>query len=139
MKIIITESKAFNVIYNYIDKNFDRDDIDWVYGPNEEGDDWQENPENEEFLIFYKGGTWAGEDYTDIVFNYFTVDYYGDEPSSKSFKNEAPILEVMNEYGEELSELFGGFWVEPMKKWFEDNFNLPVNTVSTYSRDKDED
>ena len=132
MKIIITESKAFNVIYNYIDKSLDKDEINFVYGPNELGDDW---PENEEFLIFYKGGTWAGEDYTDIVFNYFTVDYYGDDPLSKSHRNSAPILEVMNNYGKELTEMFGKHWVKPMKKWFEDNFSLPVNTVSTYYRE----
>jgi hypothetical protein len=129
MKIIITESKAFNVIYNYIDKSLDKDEISFIYGPNDLGDDW---PENEEFLIFYKGGTWAGEDYSDIVFNYFTVDYYGDEPSSKPFKEKAPILEVMHEYGRELNEMFSSHWRGPMEKWFEDNFNLPVNTVSTY-------
>jgi hypothetical protein len=28
--------------------------------------------------------------------------------------------------------MFEGHWEEPMKKWFEDNFNLPVKSVSTY-------
>lgn len=132
MKILITESKLFDSIYRYIDGYLDSNEIEWVYGPNEEGDDWQENPENEEFLIFYKGGTWAGEDYTDIVFNYFTVDYYGDEPSNKPFKERAPILEVIHEYGRELNEMFGSHWMGPMKKWFQDNFNLPVKMVTTY-------
>jgi len=133
MKIIITESKGFNLIYNYIDKNFDKEEIDWAYGPNDESDDWEKNPENVEFLIFYKGGTWAGEDYSDIVFNYFAVDYYDDE--SSLFRNRAPILEVMGKYGKQLYEMFGTYWTEPMKKWFEDNFNLPVNSVSTYYRE----
>jgi hypothetical protein len=134
MKIIITESKGFNLIYNYIDKNFDKEEIDWTYGPNDEGEDWQENPENEEFLIFYKGGTWAGEDYSDIVFNYFTEDYY--EPSNRMFRNKAPILEVMGKYGKQLDEMFGTYWAEPMKKWFQVNFGLPVKTISTYFRDE---
>ena len=131
MKVIITESKLFNTIYDHIDETNDRNDIDWVYGPNEEGDDWQENPDDENFLIFFKG-EWYGEDESDIIFNYFDVDYYTDTPSEKPFRDEAPILEVIGEYAEHLNSMFGNHWVEPMKKWFQDKFNLPVKTVTTY-------
>ena len=120
MKVLITESKIFNAIYQYLDSYLKPNEINWVYGPDED---------NEEFLIFYKGGTWAGEDYSDIVFNYFTVDYYDDE---SSFRNRAPILEVMGEYGEYLDNMFDVYWEEPMKKWFENKFNLPVKSVTTY-------
>ena len=124
MKVLITENKVFNVIYNYIDKKFDRDEINWVYGPNDDED-------NEDFLIFYKGN-WAGEDYSDIVFYYFTADYYSDEPSGILFKKASPILDVLEEYGEKLDSMFGKHWREPMKKWFEDKFNLPVKTINTF-------
>jgi hypothetical protein len=130
MKVKITENKLFNSIYNYIDKTFNPSEMDWVYGPNEEGDDWQENPENENFLMFYKGD-WEGEYDSDVVFHYFDIDYYN-EPSSKSFRDQAPVLEVIGDYGEHLDEMFQGHWHEPMKKWFENNFNLPVKSVSTY-------
>jgi len=132
MKILITESKLFDSIYKYIDGYLDSNEIDWVYGSNYDGDDWQENPEDENLLHFYKGGTWAGEDYSDIVFNYLNVDYYSDEPSSKPHKDRAPIVEVWGEYGEHLDNMFGSSWREPMKKWVEDKFNLPVKSVSAY-------
>ena len=128
MKIVITENKVFNVIYRYINNIIDTSDIDWVYGPNEDED----YPDNENFLIFYKGGTWAGEDYSDIVFYYFTADYYSDEPSGNLFKEASPILDVLEKYGEKLDSMFGKHWREPMKKWFEDKFNLPVKTINTY-------
>jgi hypothetical protein len=80
--------------------------------------------------MFYKGD-WEGEYDSDVVFHYFDIDYYN-EPSSKSFRDKAPILEVIGEYGKHLDEMFEGHWHEPMKKWFENNFNLPVKSVSTY-------
>jgi hypothetical protein len=132
MKVKITENKLFNSIYNYIDKTFNPSEMDWVYGPNEEGDDWQENPENENFLMFYEGD-WQGEEDSDVIFHYFDVDFYSeDDPSHKPFRDKSPILEVIGEYGKHLDEMFDNHWEEPMKKWFQDNFNLPVKTVSTY-------
>jgi hypothetical protein len=131
MKVLITENKLFDSIYSYIDGDFNKDDIDWVYGPNEEGDDWQENPENENLLIFFKGD-WYGEEDSDVIFYYLDVEYYSDEPSSKPFKDDAPILDVTGEYSEHLDTMFGNHWKGPMKKWFQDNFNLPVKTVTTY-------
>lgn len=132
MKVIITENKVFDTIYRYFDRTFNPNEIDWVYGPNEEGDDWQENPENENFLMFYKGD-WQGEFDTDIIFHYFDVDFYDkNKPSHKPFRQQAPILEVIGEYAEHLDTMFDNHWEEPMKKWFQDNFNLPVKTISTY-------
>jgi hypothetical protein len=81
--------------------------------------------------MFFKG-EWNGEDDTDIVFYYFDVDYYENSPSTKSFRNQAPILEVMGKYGEHLDTMFDDHWVEPMKKWVQDNFKLPVKSVSTH-------
>ena len=131
MKILITESKLFDSIYKYIDGYLDSNEINWVYGSNY--DDYSEEyPEDENLLHFYKGGTWAGEDYSDIVFNYLNVDYYSNEPSSKPFKDRAPIVEVWGEYGEHLDTMFGSVWHEPMKKWVQDKFNLPVKSVSAY-------
>jgi len=132
MEYIITESKLFNAIYQYLDSYLNPNEIDWVYGVGSDEDGYEDiDKEDENFLMFFKG-EWNGEDDTDIVFYYFDVDYYEDRPSTKSFRNQAPILEVMGEYGEHLETMFDDHWVEPMKKWFQDNFNLPVNTVSTH-------
>jgi len=133
MKVIITESKLFNTIYDHIDETNDRNDIDWVYGNGVDDDGFEDiDNDDENFLIFFKGD-WYGEDDSNIIFNYFTPDYYGDgSPSSKSHRDKAPILEVMGEYAEHLNSMFGNHWDEPMKKWFQDKFNLPVKTVTTY-------
>jgi hypothetical protein len=129
MKVIITENKLFDSIYSYIDGDFNKDDIHWTYGISME--EWGDNFEDENYLIFYNGD-WEGEEDSDVIFYYLDVEYYSDEPSSKPFKDEAPILNVNGEYSEHLDTMFGNHWKEPMKKWFQDNFNLPVKTVTTY-------
>jgi hypothetical protein len=132
MEYIITESKLFNVIYQYIDETFNPNQMDWVYGVDDAEDEYSEPEENENFLIFYKG-EYEGEENSDIVFNYFDVDFYNEnDPSHKPFRNQAPILEVMGEYAEHLDNVFDEYWEEPMKKWFQDNFNLPVKSLSTH-------
>ena len=133
MKVLITENKIFDTIYKYIDKYFNPNEIDWVYGENDE-DDWQENPENEHFLIFYEG-YYLDEYESNVFFHYFDADYYDSQPSI----DRSPVLEVLGEYAKHLDTMFGDHWEEPMKKWFENNFNLPVNTVSSYYDEKYED
>ena len=131
MKILITEGKLFDTIYEYIEESFEQDDINWIYGLNDSENEYDELEENENFIIFYNGD-WQGEEDSDVVFYYLEVEYYSDEPSSKPFKDDAPILDVTGEYSEHLDSMFGNYWKEPMKKWFQDNFNLPVKTVTTY-------
>jgi hypothetical protein len=129
MKVLITENKLFDSIYSYIDGDFNKGDIHWTYGTSME--EWGDNFEDENFLIFYNGD-WEGEEDSDVIFYYLDVEYYSDEPSSKPFKDDAPILDVTGEYSEHLDTMFGNHWKGPMKKWFQDNFNLPVKTVTTY-------
>jgi hypothetical protein len=133
MKYIITENKVFDVIYRYFDKTFNPSEMDWVYGAGEDEDGYVDiDRENENFLMFYKGD-WQGEEDSDVVFHYFDVDFYNeDDPSHKPFRDQSPILEVIGEYGKHLDTMFDNHWEEPMKKWFQDNFNLPVKTVSAY-------
>lgn len=131
MKVLVKESKLFNVIYHYIDSYLNPNEMSWVYGLDDAEDEYSETEENENFLIFFNGD-WDGEEDSDIVFHYFTVDYYSDAPSSQPWKERAPMLEVMGEYGDRLGNMFNEHWEEPMKKWFQDNFNLPVKSVSTY-------
>jgi len=107
--------------------------MDWVYGYGEDEDGYSDmDIEDENFLIFYKG-EYEGEENSDIVFNYFDVDFYDEnDPSHKPFRNQAPVLEIMGEYAEHLDNVFNEYWEEPMKKWFQDNFNLPVKSLSTH-------
>jgi hypothetical protein len=133
MKIIITENKLTNSIYNYIDETFNPNDMDWVYGLGVDDDGYVDiDKENENFLIFFNG-EWEGEEDSDSVFHYFNVDFYDkNDPSHKPFRDKTPILEVLGDYGRHLDIMFDNHWHEPMKKWFQDNFNLPVKTLSTY-------
>ena len=132
MKVLITENKLFDSIYSYIDGDFNKDDINWIYGLNDSENEYDELEENENFIIFYNGD-WQGEEDSDSVFHYFDVDFYDkNDPSHKPFRDKTPILEVLGEYGRHLDAMFDNHWHEPMKKWFQDNFNLPVKTLSTY-------
>jgi hypothetical protein len=126
MKVLITENKLFDSIYSYIDGDFNKDDIHWTYGTSME--EWGDNFEDENYLIFYNGD-WEGEEDSDVVFMYFDEEYYSDAPSAQPHKDKAPTLEVMEEYGKHLDTMFGNHWKEPMKKWFEDNYSLPVKTI----------
>jgi hypothetical protein len=129
MKYVITENKLYGAIYNYIDSKFSREEINWTYGT--DYDPYTDEIEhNENFLIFYKGGTWAGEDYSDIVFYYYSKEYYENEPNSEVWTDDAPILSVNDKYYWELQDMFGNYWKEPMKEWFENKFHLPVTTVT---------
>jgi hypothetical protein len=129
MKILITENKLHNAIYQYIDGDFNKDDIHWTYGMSEDEDGYSDmDNDNENYLIFYKGD-WGGEEDSDIVFHYFDVDYYRkDDPSHKPFREQSPIL-IVNDW-ETLTSTFGNHWIEPMKEWFEDKFGLPVKTIT---------
>jgi hypothetical protein len=133
MKVVITENRLFNSIYKYIDETFNSNEMDWVYGLGVDDDGYVDiDMENENFLIFFKG-EWEGEEDSDSVFHYFDVDYYDkNDPSHKPFRDKSPTLEVLGEYGRHLDSMFDNHWHEPMKKWFQDNFNLPVKTLSTY-------
>ena len=132
MKVIITEGKLFDTIYEYIDESFEQDEIDWVYGVGEDEDGYSDiDKDDENILIFYRGD-WGGEEDSDIIFYYLEVEYFNDEPSAKPFRDKSPILDVTGEYCQQLDTMFGDYWKDPMKKWFQDKFNLPVKTVTTY-------
>ena len=122
MKIIITENKLFNSIYTYLEKTFiEEDELNRI-----DGEDLWGN-EDENLIIFYRGD-WEGEDYSDIVFAYYTKDYFEDIPSNAYNRATSPVLMVQKYY--ELNEMFGQYWKEPMKKWFEEKFELPVTSVT---------
>jgi hypothetical protein len=128
MKYIIPENKLYRAIYNYIDSKFSNEEINWTYGIDydPEGD---EDIEDENFIYFYYG-EWGGEDYTDILFWYYSKEYYEGEPNSEVWMEDAPILSVSTDDYWSMDGLFGEYWKEPMKEWFENKFNLPVTTVT---------
>jgi len=124
MKIIITENKLFNSITKYLENTYNsEDDLEWVYDEsydyvNDEYDD----PINENIRLYFNG--WLDGDNSNVIFTYYDKDYW-DDPSGRA---EAPKLVVMDY--DELTEMFSEYWKEPMKKWFEEKFDLPVTSVT---------
>lgn len=125
MKIVITESKIDDAIYKYIDSIIDVDDIRWSHPDSVDDDD----NGDESVIDYFWGGGYSN---TDLIFSYYTPEYYKD-PSSISFRKEAPILELSdNDLFEKLDSLFGNRWDKPFIKWFENTFGLPVKTLSIH-------
>ena len=128
MKYIIPETKLYNAIYKFIDNKYSSKEINWIYGTGYDPYE-DENFDDENFRIFYEG-EWDGEDYTDILFWYYSKEYYEDDLNSEVWMEDAPILSVSADDYWNMDSLFGEYWKEPMKQWFEDKFNLPVTTVT---------
>jgi hypothetical protein len=128
MKYIIPEKKLYQAIYNYIDSKFSREEINWTYGT--DYDPYTDEIEDDEnYLIFYKGD-WEGEDYTDILFYYYSKEYYEDDQNPSVWRDESPILGINYKDYWDLVDMFGDYWKTPMKEWFKDKFNLEVTTIS---------
>jgi hypothetical protein len=122
MKVVITESRLFDAIYNYIDNMYDVSELTLKH-PEVWDDEEMSEIENSYVTDFY--------DYNEnLIFSYFEKEYYGNDIGSKFFKDSAPILEVNGYDWQRLTSMFGNNWKEPMKKSFEDKFGLPVNTVT---------
>lgn len=126
MEYIITESKLFNAIYQYIDGSYDLDKIDF-FNPQTYDEDEEKDMENPHIIEFYNKEYDGDYDENGMLFVYIVKEYYKDEPSSQSFIKETPIL-IVNDYGT-LETMFGEYWKGPFKKWFENKFELPVKTI----------
>jgi hypothetical protein len=126
MEYIITESKLFNAIYQYIDGSYDVDKIDF-FNPETYDEDKEKDTENPHIIEFYNKEYDGDYDENGMLFVYIVKEYYGDQPSSQSFINQTPIL-IVNDYGT-LESMFGEYWKEPFKKWFKNKFKLPVKTI----------
>jgi hypothetical protein len=126
MEYVIKESKLFNAIYKYIDGSYDVDKIDF-FNPETYDEDKEKDTENPHIIEFYNKEYDGDYDENGMLFVYIVKEYYKDEPSSKSFINQTPIL-IVNDYGT-LESMFGEYWKEPFKKWFKNKFKLPVKTI----------
>jgi hypothetical protein len=123
--------KLNNIIYKIVDRSIDLDNLNMTnpYSYDMDTHEEYEDP----YVEMYYLGDWLGEDDSEIVFTYYYPEYYSDEPSSSSHKEESPILEINYEHLFDLLEPFGHKLYSPvLSKWFEDKFNLPVKSVSIY-------
>ena len=110
MKIIISESRLNNTIMNYLDKN---------YTPN---DGWSND------------GWLNKEDYSNKIEKFNDYDFYIDDEPYYTYSNFNGLvnneLYVRDNLIEQLSDLFGDYWIPVFKEWFEKNTGLKVKTMT---------
>jgi hypothetical protein len=122
MKYIIAESRLDKVVTEYLNEIFPLDDVNYL-NPIEYNDDTREEYEDETRVEFYLGDYEDGE---TTIFKWYDCKYfYPDSP----VQNICPTVVVEHPYDDTLIAYFSDKWEEPFKKWFTENFNLPVNTV----------
>jgi hypothetical protein len=111
----------------HIENMFNVDNINWIYGTDDYGD------EVDYVALFYLGDfgddenlfRWYDEGYWEID----ELDYKNDKDLTKLI-GQSPILSFDNDgKKEQLDNLFGDRWHQPFKDWFQKNFNLPIKTI----------
>lgn len=131
MKFIISENRIDDLVVKHLDSVYDIENIGWIYGTDDMGNDVDYAAE------FYEG------DYEDgwgenVLFRWYDKDYWFDEDITKTSDDEklkkriedSPIVEFQNSHlSNQLYSIFGDRWEEPFKRWFEDNFHFPVKTI----------
>jgi 3'-phosphoadenosine 5'-phosphosulfate sulfotransferase (PAPS reductase)/FAD synthetase len=122
MKYIIAESRLENIVIEYLNGMFDVSDVNST-NPIEYNHDTREEYEDETRVEFYLGDYEDGE---TTIFKWYDCKYfYPDSPA----QNICPKVVVEHPYDDTLIAYFGDKWEVPFKKWFTENFNLPVKTV----------
>lgn len=121
MKYVITESKLEETITNYLYELFDVNDINST-NPLEYDDDTEEEWEDENRIEFYIGD--YGDE--DTCFRWYDCNYFDEGSYARTI---CPTVSLEYEYENVLNGYFGDMWKEPFRKWFIENFELPVKTV----------
>jgi hypothetical protein len=131
MKVIITESKLDEVIYNYIDELFAAEngstEIHKLESINQDGENIEDVYDivNDDYYDDNNGGdylfTWAGKKY---------YENHAHQSFGRRLVDEAPIVEI-NDGGKvrNLDSYFGNLWKPVFIKWFKDKVNLPIKTL----------
>lgn len=122
MKYVITESRLDTIIYDYIDKMFDVENINW-HNPYYYDDDTGEEGEIETMVEYYIGDFDEGE---NICFRWYDCEYFA---PNNHLQGRCPIVSLEVEYQKILDGYFGEMWHEPFKKWFIEKFDQPVKSI----------
>ena len=123
MKYIITESRLESAIMEYLNKTFPLDNV-YFTNPTEYDYETGENYDDDTRVEFYLG------DYEneDTIFRWYDCEYFYENSDPRE---RCPIVTVEHPYDNTLDGFFGNRWEEPFKKWFTENFDLPVKTVES--------
>ena len=123
MKYIITESRLESAIMEYLNKVFPSDNV-YFTNPTEYDYETGENYDDDTRVEFYLG------DYEneDTIFRWYDCEYFYENSDPRE---RCPMVTVEHPYDNTLDGFFGNRWEEPFKKWFTENFDLPVKTVES--------
>ena len=124
MDYILKDTQLFDVIYKYINSDFESHGIYWQWDDDYEG----------RIAMFYDDRSLT-DDSVICLFDHINRKYYldllktGDEYSD--FVNEwlesAPVLIVRDKrFMERMSNLFGEHWKSPFQKWFKDVYGNKI-------------
>ena len=122
MKYVIKESRLEETITNYLNELFDVDNINYHY-PYEYDDETGEEGEDENRVNFFIGDYDDGD---NDCFKWYDCEYFYEDSEPR---NRCPLVVIDHPYDDTLSGYFGDKWEEPFKKWFTENFDLPIKTV----------
>jgi hypothetical protein len=115
MKYIINESKVSDSIYNFIDKMFDTDYINYFH-PEDDYGDGNDDPNS---CVFYFND--YGDE--DSVFKWYGKEYWSEYThEGLEFKKKSPMIQVDEPYYSRLDNLFGELWKPIFLKWFNTNY-----------------
>jgi hypothetical protein len=111
MKILVRENQFDKVLYDYLDKFFEPENLNYIPYI-----DVEDNVHDA--YAFYYG------DYLDddTVFRYYGNNYFV-EPNDKT-----PFIEIEYKYERMLNNILGNMWKPIFKQWFEDKY-FPVKNI----------
>jgi hypothetical protein len=122
MKYIIAESRLENIVIEYLNGMFDVSNVNYT-NPIEYNYDTREEYEDETRVEFYLGDYEDGE---TTIFKWYDCGYFNPGSSAQDI---CPTVVIEHPYDDRLIAYFGDKWEEPFKKWFTENFDLPIKTV----------
>lgn len=114
-QFIISESRINDVIYDYINSYYETEELTIERPPEEPGLTTFIDSYDENFVFLY---------FTETFFEFMERDAW------HRGRGKAPLLEMKSSDYNRFETMFNDLWKEPMKKWFEDKFGLPVNYIS---------
>jgi len=134
MKYLITESKFYQVIYDYLDKLFaaknGNTEIHKLESLSSESDKINEPLEgaydfvnDDQYQLF----SWTGKEYYESISpNHITQD------EMEKYSKRTPIVEILdNNIVRQLNSYFGDLWKPVFKKWFTDKTKMDYKTLYT--------
>jgi hypothetical protein len=123
MKYIIAESRLENIVIEYLNGMFDVNNINsmnpYEYD-NETGEEYDDDTRVEFYLGDHENGMIVD------IFKWYDCMYFYHDSSAQDI---CPTVVIEHPYDDKLIAYFGDKWEEPFKKWFTENFDLPVKTV----------